>query len=160
MPNSETIFITNSPDTYQGSSLYIITKEGTIRVSGANTSDRKATVFIRPYIIGYRSYTGSTAFFQTPAVGLYPYEAKLPFLPFAFKIGTGHTGNTITEVIARENFFNPLFRPKTWVGEEAMGIDWLIAQEKAKTALDDALVHGFEKRDIIIDAPPTYYAAL
>lgn len=112
--NNPVIFITNSTSKEQGSSIYIVHQNGTIRCSGANEGERKATTFIRPYLIGYISSKKEGVIFNQASLGLSPFEARAKNYSELIRMeknGYGHMGNTITEILSFKNLRSPDFTP-------------------------------------------------
>ncbi|KTC82476.1 hypothetical protein Lche_0740 [Legionella cherrii] len=131
--NKPVIFITNDPDCERGSSLYLVHENGTIRCSGSNSGERKATTFIRPYLIGYVTTKKKNMLFDEASVGLFPFEACATSyyeLLQIKKCGYGHEGNTITEIISFNHLMTPYFTPLSWQGSDKGGTDWDIARQE------------------------------
>lgn len=155
MPNIHAVFITNSPQELRGSSLYVVFPNGTVRLSGANDGERKATMFIRPYLVGYCCYYKSGLIFSSPQQGLFPVEAAAKDyreLGQFIKEGEAHKGNCITEIIAFHNLFDPSFAPNTWNGIARGGIAWNIAIAEVSKAISE--VHrsrAFTKSDTLLE---------
>lgn len=137
------LFITNNPR--GGSSLYLVHPKGTIRCSGANYLGRRATTFVRPYLMGYLRYLRGhqNGLFKHPQVGLYPFEAAAydyVALSHSIKSGSGHHGNLIVELLSMQDLQNLSFVPKTWQGEDKNGIPWQVAKSEVLYAY--AAVHA------------------
>lgn len=125
-------FITNASDIKtNGSSLYLVLPEGTIRCSGSCADDRSPTTFVRPYLVAYVHERFPSVFWGKPALGTSPYEAKARnYVELAkqFNDTKGHLGSIITEIFSMDELFSKDFKPKTWVGAESDGIDWVTAK--------------------------------
>ncbi|KTD68691.1 MULTISPECIES: hypothetical protein [Legionella] len=155
--NNPAVFITNSKKRERGSSLYFVHENGTIRCSGSNEGKRKATTFIRPYLVGYIT-SKKPVIFNVPAIGLFPFEGRAKNyheLLQIKKLGYGHKGNIITEVISFESLINPRFIPLSWQGSEKGGTDWNIARQEVLDALSNIrLKNGdFKKEEHHVEDP-------
>ncbi|CAM2976846.1 Uncharacterised protein [Legionella steigerwaltii] len=156
--NKPIIFITNSQKKDRGSSLYLVHENGTIRCSGSNEGKRKATTFIRPYLIGYTSSYKKDIFFYNATLGLSPFEGRAKNYHELIQIkkrGNGHQGNIITEIISFKDLTKLNFTPLTWQGPEKEGTAWGIARQEvlnawSKISLKD---YDFKREEHRVDLP-------
>ncbi|MCW8398834.1 hypothetical protein OQJ26_08525 [Legionella sp. PATHC038] len=131
--NKPVIFITNDQKSERGSSLYLVHENGTIRCSGSNEGKRKATTFIRPYLIGYITPKKKNMLFDEASIGLSPFEARAKSYHELLQIekcGYGHEGNTITEILSFKHLITPYFTPLSWQGSDKGGTDWEVARQE------------------------------
>ncbi|MCW8408386.1 hypothetical protein OQJ13_05315 [Legionella sp. PATHC035] len=145
--NKPVIFITNAPNNERGSSLYLVHENGTIRCSGSNEGKRKATTFIRPYLIGYLTPKKQNMLFDEASIGLFPFEAcakSYHELLQIKKCGYGHEGNTITEIISFQDLMTPYFTPLSWQGSDKGGTDWDIAQREILDAWQHVSLKNYD----------------
>ena len=126
-------FITNNHEVDTGSSLYLVLPNGTIRCSGANTADRKATVFTRPYTIRYFDIKGEKVS-DEPAVDAFPREAEVDDPNAISNAATLHEGNSISEILNPKEIFNLNMVPKTWRGPAYGGVLWSTAVDAVADA--------------------------
>ncbi len=155
--NIPVIFITNAAETDRGSSVYFVHQNGTIRCSGSNEGERKATTFIRPYLVAYIALKKNGILFNQAAPGLSPFEgcARSYYeLSQIMKKGYGHLGNVITEIISFKNLANPDFTPSSWQNSEKGGTDWAIARDEVLEAWINVASknYDFKKEEHVVDS--------
>lgn len=148
--NIPVIFITNAAGIDRGSSVYLVHQNGTIRCSGSNEGERKATTFIRPYLVAYIALKKKGLLFTQAAPGLSPFEGCARSYYELGKIkknGYGHLGNVITEIVSFENLANPNFIPSSWQNSEKGGTDWVIARHEVLEAWIDVASKNYDFKE-------------
>lgn len=114
MPNTPAQFITQrQPDSDYGSSLYAVTADTVLRVSG-NSNGRTPETFIRKRAIVYIKDGGESG---QPSLGAFPREGE-------------HDGNDIVEIL--DGALSPDAPPPQWQAEH--GVPWSVAVAEIEAA--------------------------